>query len=65
MNEVDMLFFVIVFGSIVNLGFGFDLVGMVFSRYLKLIVFESDKWFFEVEIEIVVGILVGIDNLIY
>lgn len=44
MNEADMLFSVTVPGSTANLGPGFDSVGMALSRYLKLTVFESDKW---------------------
>nr|AHG54637.1 ThrB [Cloning vector pCgeA-C-thr]AHG54643.1 ThrB [Cloning vector pCgeA-CL-thr]AHG54650.1 ThrB [Cloning vector pCotZ-C-thr]AHG54658.1 ThrB [Cloning vector pCotZ-CL-thr] len=56
MNEADMLFSVTVPGSTANLGPGFDSVGMALSRYLKLTVFESDKWSFEAETETVAGI---------
>ncbi|WP_276730987.1 homoserine kinase [Bacillus sp. (in: firmicutes)] len=65
MNEADMLFTVTVPGSTANLGPGFDSVGMALSRYLKLTVFESDKWSFEAETETVAGIPAGTDNLIY
>lgn len=65
MNEADMLFSVTVPGSTANLGPGFDSVGMALSRYLKLTVFESDKWSFEAETETVAGIPAGTDNLIY
>lgn len=64
MNEADMLFSVTVPGSTANLGPGFDSVGMALSRYLKLTVFESDKWSFEAETETVANRRVT-DNLIY
>ncbi|UCZ54664.1 homoserine kinase [Bacillus shivajii] len=59
------LFSVTVPGSTANLGPGFDSVGLAINRYLKLNVYESDKWRFVPLSENLDDIPQGKTNFIY